>query len=1215
MPLAIDLKQLEELSQKIEPPQVQNLFDILISELSKYLELNPVNKNVEIHLAPQDIPEQNSELFILDFGVIRTSINSVLKIEIIDHSLNFLPLFLLREAYYCFIPPVARESTTVKICINQIVENDLEKTSLKKELKEWHGFVRDTLVDKDFLFAQLDRLKKYFDAEPLEEHQPDTIQHFFKYIHDNPMPKYNLDEFYDIIFEDYSYQTSRSLCNPEILETLRVLIHIFYETKSYLNLKDYQTLFKKYKENGQLISKLSLRKFTENMQWINKSTSIAPSYGYYYNNIDLYLIIANIKFNPLIEKTQIKKVIDRWPFFVVSKFSTNSFASELSVSFHVPKVYLKDFSAYFNRLGELGYIIRKELYCILDKKDFINLNYHTDITNIKKIIDPRLNTYKNNFEIEHSIDYTGVSYPYQLSMFDFILLDRLRNVSVTGLTFDKRIETLNAIKEDVENELKKQAILTEELKESLEKVMNSPKLISRFLEFLDKNKRHGFLYIHSQLSYTLQYLNLFEKIIHTNPEITSIHQFQIFLNSGIRSQLIEEHILLQNDHIGKISSYFHSKDLFREEVEEIQAFYNVLDACYNIMIIDLNQLRRIIKNPRLIEELYLRRKNRYKAAFKPLSSYKITNERIESTIEALLCNDPPVLKPELINTILISLLVDYYSEVILKDTSEVHKRLKELKSFFPRVYTYKATELFSNDNFIRVLIYSPNIIEKGLLLSILSSWFKDDLINYKRSFWRGLMRRRQYARDFYDPERKQFFYSEDLFKQLSLYSQKIMGDDINWPKYLINSNIKGLFWSEEKNMDDLVDAVKYRISHQDIDFNLNELADLSEFRRNLETNLLDLAKFGDAKAQAFFKRYIESIRFIPAFQKFGFSQYCLYFRPFYYRSPGFDLDFKLLFINSFQKIKYPACIEPNQPLFIEYIFPFRTPNRSYLNWLVKSKKSVSEYCLFYKKKFYDIIHFNRNLTKEGWNYSSIRFKSYMEDVFFDSKYEPELSGIREFDLSEISDSGIYGPETQEYAALTQIYNTQSLDIESHLGTRNFTIANAIKELLQKKLIFPYASLKNLDFQDKISIILPDITERLNEKILKIFSFFNVCRIYEIEGEFFIYGFNKEKSFENGLLIEFWVPKCELDEFFNVFDLLFQYLEIKHYIILTDLVNGKTLLNAIYKDLGLLRKYNPLSNLEWNDKDKIWMNHKLFTEKMEKIYPDLFYGKEDSNNEV
>lgn len=56
--------------------------------------------------------------------------------------------------------------------------------------------------------------------------------------------------------------------------------------------------------------------------------------------------------------------------------------------------------------------------------------------------------------------------------------------------------------------------------------------------------------------------------------------------------------------------------------------------------------------------------------------------------------------------------------------------------------------------------------------------------------------------------------------------------------------------------------------------------------------------------------------------------------------------------------------------------------------------------------------------------------------------------------------------------------------------------------------------------------------------------------------------------------------------------------------MTDLVKGKTLLKSIYGNLDFFKKFNPLLNLDWNAKDKIWMNHKLFTEKFDPIYPDL-----------
>jgi hypothetical protein len=165
-------------------------------------------------------------------------------------------------------------------------------------------------------------------------------------------------------------------------------------------------------------------------------------------------------------------------------------------------------------------------------------------------------------------------------------------------------------------------------------------------------------------------------------------------------------------------------------------------------------------------------------------------------------------------------------------------------------------------------------------------------------------------------------------------------------------------------------------------------------------------------------------------------------------------------------------------------------------------------------------------------------------------------------------------------------------------------------------VYPYINLKNLGFQDKITLIIPNIEEELKKKILNIFNFFNICRIYEIEGDFYLHGFNDLHPFETGFMIEIWFPKCELDEFFDVFDLLFEYLEIKHYLILTDLVDGNTFLKKVHGNLKFFEQYHPLTNLKWNEKDKIWMNHKLFNEKFEPLYPDLLYGnkRDIKNNE-
>jgi hypothetical protein len=166
------------------------------------------------------------------------------------------------------------------------------------------------------------------------------------------------------------------------------------------------------------------------------------------------------------------------------------------------------------------------------------------------------------------------------------------------------------------------------------------------------------------------------------------------------------------------------------------------------------------------------------------------------------------------------------------------------------------------------------------------------------------------------------------------------------------------------------------------------------------------------------------------------------------------------------------------------------------------------------------------------------------------------------------------------------------------------------ELLQKDLIMPYISVKNLDIIEEVTIILPNVKIEHNESILKIFSFFNIGFIYEMEGEYYIHGFEEIMKFENGIMIKLYFPDCKIDEFEKLFDLLFEYMEIDHYLILNDLVDGENLIKSAFNGLKFLETFNPLTNLIWNDTDKRWRNHKLFDENFKPVYPDLFYGKKN-----
>ncbi|MFX1420132.1 MAG: hypothetical protein ACFE9N_14540, partial [Promethearchaeota archaeon] len=531
----------------------------------------------------------------------------------------------------------------------------------------------------------------------------------------------------------------------------------------------------------------------------------------------------------------------------------------------------------------------------------------------------------------------------------------------------------------------------------------------------------------------------------------------------------------------------------------------------------------------------------------------------------------------------------------------IKEAIGKIKWFFPRVLTTNLSDLKTSENSIHLELQCPYFSNKenSKLFSILNNIFTDNIIFvkiYYGSFSQPLFS----LKNFYDLEHEKFFYTKDLFKQFYLQLQKEIDINITPFKELPSNNIQDYWEIKKLNISHLISYSENRISKEHLDFNLKSLNRLLEFHDKLYDNLKDIDNFKDNKKEYFYNNYVKAIKFIPLFQSYGVGQYFLYFYP-------LDLnfiDFKHLLHNAFQKIKFPARIDNSNSFLINFLWPYRNPNDKLLNWLTKSKKVIREYCIFFIKKVYQLFHFDRNLGTAGWDLDFNRFRTYLQEVLFEPNYPIHDLKLKEINIGDIVISDYLTPDSSEYRALTELYNWKSSDIKSYLATK-YNIANDIVDLLKKELIFPYIIPKNLDLIKKILIIVPNVKEENKEKILKIFSYFNIGFIYEIEGEYWIYGFNEEVKFESGLMIKLHLPDCQLDEFEKLFDLVFEYLDIKHYVILNDLIDGKNLLKSIYGSLDFLKSYNPLKNLIWNKNDKIWMNNKLFDGKFNKIYPDLF----------
>ncbi|MFX1377796.1 MAG: hypothetical protein ACFFA4_01775 [Promethearchaeota archaeon] len=1178
---------------------INNIFIILLSEIQNYLGLAPINPNVTINISI-DQKEYSEDFFNL--GVSRTLLNNQTQIDISDKYLKFLEFILLREAYLNFIPYELREREIIQIVIHEIIESDLFKLEV---IDEWKTLVRSNIINYEFLSAQFDKMNKFFKLEATENTQSPT-QFFFEFIYRNiSLIHDKMDDFYDILYEEFIYKTSKSLYNDEIVETIRILIKIFDQVKLFKKYIEFEDYFQKFKEEGLFSTDLSKRKFSENLRWINKYTIISPSFHVDFHKLDIALLISILKFHPILNQNDISNIIDKIPFLHNPVFVRNGFSTEVFNLVVIPRIYLKDLEKLIEKLKMHGYITNTDCYIWLEYNNFINLNYFREyLKGLNKIINPNHKDYDNRLELKFTSYYGKPQRLIRLNLLDWVIFERARQTSLTGFGFEQRVETLQSIKDELLNYIESERLLISNLKSSLNIFYEDPKLRKELLDFLETNQKFGFFYIEDTLQQTLVYLDLIENVIRQYPEINNLNKLQEFMKRHKISQSIEENLYLKNKDIQKIvfrdffHHYFRNFEKFTVLKQKYYYFFNFFSSCKKLKIFNLDSMKEIVNNEEFPEKIYYTKEKKLKASFEKFKPYKITNQKLDSIFKRFIETD--LIIPGLIKTIITSTFAKYHPILLLKDTLNVNIQLEKIIRFFPRVLLDRVRNSFNNDSYIILFIYFLNIKEKEMLTSILYNIFNKDLISFKRYFTSGLVPF-VLIKDFYDFDKGEFFYTRDLFEQIFLYIQNLLGESFeSLPVLKFTSQDK--FWSKESNIFNLIKAVDNRISYEQPDFNLNRLNELRTLNENLTVSLLNTEKFKDLKQAPFFKTYIKSIKFIPNFQAFKLNQFFLYIHP----SNVDEIDFKHLLINTFQSIKYPTNIDHTNSFLIKYIFPHGNPNMKHLNWYTKTKRIIKEYCLFFIKRVYQILNFNHNLKPNGWNYDSNHFKIYMQNILFNQLYQRESIKLNQFNIDPSSIPDQFNPYSFYFQALTEIYSWKSLDIKSFLGTQKYLMVKNFSELLKKNLIFPYISIKNLGFQDKIYIILPNVKAGLNQTIINIFNFFNYGFIYEIAGEFYIYGFNKEIKFENGLMIKLYFPQCELDEFLKLFNLLFEYLEIKYYIILTDLVNGMNLLKEIYGSLKFLDTYNPLINLKWNNKDKIWMNHKIFTKKFEKIYPDLLY---------
>ncbi|MHA1476615.1 MAG: hypothetical protein ACTSPU_00300 [Promethearchaeota archaeon] len=1188
---------------------LDSIFKDIIQEIEISLNLKAVNFRYKMTYNDQNTHSINSKELFYEIGVERTKTNNFVNITIFKNYKKYLKEIILREAYKCFIPDSLEEEETIHIFITQRLISDLQKLP---SIKHWESLIKKKTINYEYRIAEFDRLEKFLKRESTELYDS-PFQFFFKFVRKNlQLIGEDKDNFYDKLFEEYLIKTSKTLFNDDIVETLRILIILFYETKQYKTFLDYQNFFKDYVRKGVIKTDQTKKKFTENVAWIAKYLPIAPNYKINWKLLNLNLLLCHIRFNPLIPLKNIHKVINNLPFFLIPKYSRANFGYDILGYFLLPKCYYEDLVKFLRKLENSKYVIQIEIYSYDKIQEIANLNYFRSFSKKKGLINTLNKQYEKKYEIQFQIEYGNEPFESKLSLLEWILIDRIRYFSITGFGFEKRDKNLSLLKSDLINEIISQQALISELKKNLKHIYSSLGLKEKILSFIEKNEKFGFFYIKNILNEYLTVFKLFKNLLLDQGDVKTRYQLSEVLNNNFASKSIEDNILfsnkkIKNDFVNEfIPLYLKSQPKFLELVEEFSKISKVFKSCYDLKIFNLNAIKTLVEDKKIIENIYKSKEEKLRNSYENYTNYNITNQIFNTILNKFIYHDPPIIQPLLISTI--TTPSNYIPVLIIKRNSETLEKLDHIKFLFPKIMIIEISDIKSQDELFFVEIYSPNLKneEKQLLFTIIFNLFKDSIVSFKRYYWSGFVEAFT-RKDFFDFEVKAFFHTKDLFEQYFIYLKKTLGDISNKIIEFPNKTPEN-FWLKENSITVLIKQVEDRIRRENIDLNIINLHLVLEFSTELEENILNIDKFKRSQEELFFKNYVKAIKIIPSFKDFGLSSYSLYFYP----TDINQIDFKLLLNNSFQSISYPAQIDNSNSFLIQYIYPYRNPGvKSYLNWLTKSKKIVREYCLFFIKKIYQILHFNYNLTSEGWDLDPNRFKIYFQNILFNPDYKIQIPALKEFNIGDLDSSNYLGPNSSEFKALSQIYGWKSLDIKSYLTRRYFKINTSITELLKKGLIQPFISLKNLDVVEEITIILPNVKKKThNESILKVFSFFNVGFIYEMEGEYYIKGFKEVEKFENGVMIKLYFPDCQIDEFLKLFDLLFEYMEIDHYLILNDLVDGENLIKSTFNGLKFLETYNPLTNLIWNNKDKRWQNHRLFNENFEPVYPDLFFGKKN-----
>lgn len=1191
----LDLAYLKE----IDVSSIQEVFDRTVEDLQTYHELTPLFFNISVSVQPSKNSSANISLGdeLFNWGVQRTESDDQISIIIGKDHLDKLPLLILREAYKLFYPFSCYEEIIFRTAIYMLVLYQLRDF---EHINQWKHLVMG--LDEGYLQnfeRNFDTLIKFFQYNPPSGRK--TYDSFLCHLMQKSLVPTNERYWFESLTVYFLENTIYLLLGEERLESLWVLSELFNNLKTYRALADYKQKLFEFKEEGIIDTQISVRTFTKHIQDLVQLTWIAPSYVLNWAQIGVSAFFFDIQLNPILTQEQVHQFWNDFPFHTLY-FPTNCGFSSRNLGWVVlPEEYESDLRKYVAYLQRVGFATRALVLKTLFTEQFWNINLFRSFAANQHLIHEKDSLFDKKYLFSVQRTFTKDNNAVRpLTMLDFVLLDHLRYVSLAGFGFEKRQVIVDVVRSGWKKITNIEINKYEFFEKALTEVLRDKRVLARILSYLNRYKSHGFLALKNDIDSNVKVLKKIRSLLIKDPhavegisDVKTIHDLCLILGdlsltsilktSWVRFKIRKEWFPLVKN-----------KSQLGRETREFELFLEFLNGCEALKMFEIKDIIITLESPEIQTQIQNSKRQKLEEIFNPDEATQITLANIEHKIDEFLSTNPPTIIPSVgTSSISYFLIVPYGLNMILRYRKNTKKKVLALQRSFMFLYY----ELEGETVLLTIRIPSLTTEEEFELYSLLYNIFgMENVISLSSTVGIGLQQ--MYSlRDFYDFANKQFHYSESVYEGQKGGIKRILRSKEFPSKPFSRFEKLDRLWSSSRDFSNFIQTINYTRAKVPKTINKEHIKNLMATFRDLRTIILDSQQFTLLKNQEFFDLYVDSVYFEPDWGKFGLEETLVYINPF----DSNKLDFRLLFMNTFQTLQFSLPHENDLRLIIKYAFPRGTPNLRYFNELVKSWGHAREYCVMQVKKTHHYLNLQRDGylydPKQSWYELVPSFVSHVEKVLFKASL---ASHANQFSTNERQ----YGPESRQYSNLTKVYSRASIDYRRVFGTKRFaTTQDAVQELLSKHLIFPYLKFKNLQLNKEYTIILPDVKKEFLPQLISIFSYFNLVEIKETYGQYSVET-GTVHSYSHGLMIRLWFPPMFVEDFFEEFEKIFQFFEIAHPMVFYDLFDGELFLKHVFSDIDLDSEYHPLKTMEWNDIDKKWINPKLYGENMVPRYPPL-----------